>query len=167
MACPKSEKHPKRNPWGVPFWHFFFMEVFFSGGKPMGKLLELELWELIVQYEAACSPNHVSRQVMPDASMLCSFWTASLRPGHGWGIGRTGGHSKSHRRSVKMKHDGDIRQYLTCYWCVYFGHFFDNTSVGMNLKLVSGTFWPSKSTHCAGLQVPKLLYIAIIVMILS
>ena len=65
-----------------------------------------------------------------------------------------------------MKHDGDIRQYLTCYWCVYFGHFFDNTSVGMNLKFVSGTFWPSKSTHCAGLQVPKLLYIAI-VMILS
>jgi hypothetical protein len=49
------------------------MKVFFSGGKPMGKLLELELpiiWELIVQYEAACSPNHVSRQVMPDASML-------------------------------------------------------------------------------------------------
>ena len=55
--------------------------------------------------------------------MLCSFWTASLRPGHGWGIGRRGGHSKSHRISVKMKHDGDIRQYLTCYWCVYFGHF--------------------------------------------
>jgi len=49
------------------------MEIFFSGGKPTGKLLELELpiiWELIVQYEAACSPKHVSGQVMPDASML-------------------------------------------------------------------------------------------------
>ena len=24
---------------GVPFWHFVFMEGFFSGGKPRGKLL--------------------------------------------------------------------------------------------------------------------------------
>ena len=78
VGLPKKSKTAKKEPptppqGGVPFWHFFFMEVFFSGGKPTGKLLELELpiiWELIVQYEAACSPNHVSGQVMPDASML-------------------------------------------------------------------------------------------------
>ena len=31
LACPKSQKQQKRNPppgGGVPFWHFFFMDVF-------------------------------------------------------------------------------------------------------------------------------------------
>ena len=38
LACPKTTKK-EPPPGGGPFWHFFLIDVFFSGGKPTGKLL--------------------------------------------------------------------------------------------------------------------------------